>query len=185
MRTFIAIDLDAPLKEKLESLVRELAPLAPNVRWVQGAGMHLTLKFLGETPDEKAAAIGEALRSIAGRSPRFSLRLRELGAFPPGRRQPRIIWVGAHGGPPLAALQKDIESAAAGFGYEPEQREFHPHLTIGRVKFPGRMDRLLEEMAKQKERDFGEMEAVRVTFFRSVLSPGGAEYSVLGEFSLI
>ena len=116
MRTFIAIDLDAPLKEKLKSFVLELAPLAPNVRWVQAAGMHLTLRFLGETPDEKAAAVDRALRTIAAGSPRFLLRLRGMGAFPPGRSLPRVIWVGAEGGPPPAAAQKNIEFPPGGVG---------------------------------------------------------------------
>ena len=184
MRTFIAIDLDPPLKEKLKTLICELAPLAPNIRWVQAPGMHLTLKFLGETPDEKAAAVGQALWTIAAGSPRFIIRLRELGTFPQARSLPRVIWVGVEGGPPLAAVQRDIESAAAGLGYEPEQRGFQPHLTLGRVKYPGRMERLLQEMEKHRGGDFGEMEVVRLTFFRSVLMPGGAEYSVLGEFGL-
>jgi len=184
MRTFIAIDLDAPLKDKLTALVRELAPLAPKIRWVQPPGMHLTLKFLGETSDEKAAAISRALETIAAGSPRFILRLRGLGAFPPGRSLPRVIWAGVEGGRPLAALQKDIEQAAAALGYEPEHREFHPHLTLGRVKFPGRLESLVQRMEKYREQDFGEMTAVRLTFFRSVLLPGGAEYSILGESNL-
>jgi RNA 2',3'-cyclic 3'-phosphodiesterase len=184
MRTFIAIDLDGPLKDKLKALVRELAPLAPNIRWVQTPGMHLTLKFLGEIPDDTAAAVDKALRTIAAGSPRFILRLKGLGTFPPGRSQPRVLWIGVEAGPPLAAIQKDIESAAAGLGFEPEPREFRPHLTLGRVKYPGRLERLLQEMEKFRGQDFGEMEVVRLTFFRSVLTPGGAEYSVLGEFSL-
>ncbi len=184
MRTFVAVDLDDALKDRLGALVRELAPLAPNVRWVQAAGMHLTLKFLGETPDEKAADVGRGLQSVAARSARFTLRLSGLGTFPPGRRPPRVIWVGADGGPALISLQKEIESAAAGLGYEREPREFQPHLTLGRVKFSGRMERLLQEMEKYKGHDFGEMTAVRLTFFKSVLLPGGAEYSVLGEFNL-
>jgi 2'-5' RNA ligase len=185
MRTFIAIELDVPLKDKLTALVRELAPLAPKIRWVhQPAGMHLTLKFLGETSDEKATAVSRTLETIAARSPRFIIRLRGLGTFPPGRSLPRVIWAGVLGGPPLTALQKDIEQAAAALGYEPEHREFHPHLTLGRVKFPGRLEGLLQQMEKYREQDFGEMTVVRLTFFRSVLLPGGAEYSILGEFNL-
>jgi len=184
MRTFIAIDLDSPLKEALKALVRDLALLAPNVRWVQAAGMHLTLKFLGETSDEKAAALGPALQAIAAGSPRFKMQLKGMGAFPPGRSLPRVVWVGVEAGPQLAAVQKAIESATARLSFEPERREFHPHLTLGRVKFPGRMERLLLEMESLKNRDFGEMDVGRLTLFRSVLAPGGAEYSVLGEFYL-
>ncbi len=184
MRTFIAIDLDPPLKDGLKALVRGLAPLAENIRWVQAEGMHLTLKFLGETTDDKAGAVAAALQAIAAGRPRFTMRLAGTGAFPPGRRLPRVVWVGVEAGPQLPAVQKEIEAAASGLGFEPELREFHPHLTLGRVKSPGRMERLLQEMESLKSRDFGEMEVGRLTFYRSVLAPGGAEYSVLGEFNL-
>lgn len=184
MRTFVAIDLDAGLKEKLEALVGELGRLADNVRWVNAAGMHLTLKFLGETPDDKAAAFETALRTLTGKHPSFPMRLKGMGFFPPGRSHPRVIWAGIETGPRLAALQNDIEVAAEEIGYEREKREFHPHLTLGRVKFPGRMDMVLQEIEERRGEDFGEMLVIKVTFFRSVLKPSGAEYSVLGEFRL-
>ena len=184
MRTFIAVDLDSPLKDELKALVRGLAPLAANVRWVQAGGMHLTLKFLGETTDDKAAAVAAALQAIVAGRPRFMMRLVGMGVFPPGRRLPRVVWVGVESGPQLPAVQKEIESAASGLGFEPEQREFLPHLTLGRVRFPGPMERLLQEMDSLAGRDFGKMEVGRLTYYRSVLASGGAEYSVLGEFSL-
>jgi 2'-5' RNA ligase len=184
VRTFIAIDLDGGLKDKLEALVGEFSRLADNVRWVRPAGMHLTLKFMGETPDHKASAMAEALRALSGRHKSFPMRLRGLGFFPPGRSQPRVIWVGIESGPELGLLQREIEAAAEKLGYEREKREFHPHLTLGRVKFPGRMDRVLGEIEKRRDEDFGEMSTARLTFFRSVLKPEGAEYSVLEEFRL-
>lgn len=184
MRTFIAVDLSPRLKEELQGLVQDLVPLASNVRWVRAGGMHLTLKFLGETSDGQAAAMADTVSGIAAGAGRFKIRLRGLGVFPPGRSAPRIIWAGVEAGPGLAVLQERIESAATALGFEPEKRAFRPHLTLGRVNLPGRPDKLLQEMDSLKDRDFGEMEADRLTFFRSVLAPGGAQYSVLREFSL-
>lgn len=184
MRAFIAIDLDAGLKETLRDLVRGLTPLAPNVRWVQASGMHLTLKFLGEISEDQAVAVGHALATIASVSPRFPFRIRGLGCFPPGRSAPRVIWAGVVDEPRLLSVHKAIESACLRLGFEAEPREFRPHLTLGRVKSPGRMERLLQEIARGEGRDLGEMEARRLTFFRSLLKPAGAEYSVIGEFPL-
>lgn len=184
MRTFIAIDLDPPLKDNLKALIGGLAPLASNVRWVRAEGMHLTLRFLGETSEEKAEAVGAALQKISACTLPFSLRLKGTGAFPPGKSFPRVIWTGVEAGPELSALHKEVESAAVRLGFEPEPRDFRPHLTLGRVRFPGRMEKLLREMDDLKGRDFGEMEVVRLTYFRSVLASGGAEYTVLGEFAL-
>jgi len=69
-------------------------------------------------------------------------------------------------------------------GFARENRPFHPHLTLGRVKFPARLDLLIQEMNKNQGRRFGEMRVERVTFFQSTLRPSGAEYTVLKEFRL-
>jgi 2'-5' RNA ligase len=184
VRTFVAIDLDEHLKTDLLALIGGLARLADNVRWVSDAGLHLTLKFLGETSDDQAAAIAGVLKSVCAQFPSFGLKLKGLGFFPPGRRSPRVIWVGIESQPRLMSLQRDVEAAVEKLGFEREARAFQPHLTLGRVKFPGRMDALLGEIERRREEDFGETAAVKATFFQSVLKPAGAEYSVLAEFPL-
>ncbi len=184
MRTFIAIDLDDGLKRALETLVGELRPLATSVRWVGAAGMHLTLKFLGEIKEADAARISAALEKVAPRHRVFALVLQSTGAFPPGRMDPRVLWVGVASGPPLLAFQEDIEREMEKLGFEREKRPFHPHLTLGRVKFPSRLDLLIQEMRKHQDQRFGEMRVQRFTFFQSTIKPSGAEYTVLKEFSL-
>jgi 2'-5' RNA ligase len=173
MRTFIAIDLDDSLKRALEALAGELRPLARSVRWIGASGMHLTLKFLGEILEE-----------VAPRHQIFGLVLEGTGTFPSGGRDPRVLWVGVAPGPPLLALQEDIERELEKLGFEREKRPFHPHLTLGRVKFPSRLDHLVQEMRKHKDQRFGEMSVQKFTFFQSTLKPSGAEYAVLKEFRL-
>jgi 2'-5' RNA ligase len=184
MRTFIAIDLDDALKNSLAALLDELKPLAGNVRWVGASGMHLTLKFLGEIPEAEAAGVSAVLDEVAGRHQPFPLRLLGTGAFPPGRRSPRVFWVGAAPVPTLMSLQEDIEREMEKRGFEREQRPFRPHLTLGRVRYPAPLDSLVKELQRHEQRAFGEMNVQRFVFFRSVLKPSGAEYSVLKEFGL-
>jgi len=184
VRTFIAIDLDEALKKSLAALVDELRPLAGNVRWVGNSGMHLTLKFLGEIPEEDAAGISSVLGEIAGRHRPFPLLLQGTGAFPPGRRNPRVFWVGAVPVPGLVSLQEEIEREMEKRGFERERRPFRPHLTLGRVKFPSPLDGLLQELQRHQERMFGEMNVRRFVFFQSILKPSGAEYTVLKELAL-
>ena len=184
MRTFIAIDLDAPLKKNLEVLIDELRPNGKNIRWVTAEAMHLTLKFLGEVADQDIPGTATALASVVKNHQTFSLVLRGTGWFPPGRKNPRVIWAGVLEGACLKNLQQDIESAMEKLGFEREKREFHPHLTLGRVKFPSRSEPLLLELEKHKETVFGEMQVRKITFFKSTLKPSGAEYGVLSEFSL-
>jgi len=184
MRTFIAIDLDDSLKKALETLAGELGPLAKSVRWVGAAGMHLTLKFLGEIAEADAARVSSALEEVASRHRVFALMLEGTGAFPPGRRDPRVLWVGVAPGPPLLGLQEDIEKEMEKLGFEREKRLFHPHLTLGRVKFPSRLDLLIQELRKHQDQRFGEMSVQKFTFFQSTLKPSGAEYTVLKELRL-
>lgn len=186
MRTFIAVDLDAGLKATVEALVDELGrvPDSRSVRWVGAAGMHLTLKFLGEVAEEQAARISSVLETIVPRHRAFDLVLEGTGAFPPGRRSPRVLWVGIVPVPPLLVLQEDIEGEMEKLGFSKEARRFHPHLTLGRVKFPTRLDLLIQAMEKHRGRKFGEMQVEKVTFFQSILRPSGAEYTSLKEFRL-
>lgn len=184
MRTFIAIDLDDSLKNALAAFVDRLRPLAKNVRWVGASGMHLTLKFLGETAEDNAPGISATLEDIARRQHTFPLTLKGIGVFPPGRRNPRVFWVGVDPVPALLSLQEEIERAMEKLGFEREKRAYHPHLTLGRVKFPAPLDRLAKEMENHRDRVFGEMKVGRFVFFRSILRPSGAEYTILKAVEL-
>lgn len=184
MRTFIAIDLEEGIKKELAALVEEIRPLGKNVRWVTPAGMHLTLKFLGEISVPDSRDVCGTVEQIVGQHPTFALVLKGRGVFPPGRRDPRVLWVGVEDNPSLIELQADVERGLEKLGWEREKRDYHPHLTIGRVKFPSRLDALLAEFEKNRGRSFGEMRVLRLTFFQSTLKPWGAEYSVIAEFNL-
>lgn len=185
MRTFVAIDLEASLKRALEAFAGELKLLAgSSVRWTGAAGMHLTLKFLGEILEAEAARISSVLEGAAARHKSFMLALEGTGTFPPGRREPRVLWVGIAPEPALLALQEDIEKEMAQLGYEREKRPFHPHLTLGRVKAPIRLEPLVQEMRHHQDRKFGVMSVQKFIFFQSTLKPSGAEYSILKEFRL-
>jgi RNA 2',3'-cyclic 3'-phosphodiesterase len=184
MRTFVAIDLDGPLKKNLEVLIDELRPNGKNVRWITAEAMHLTLKFLGEVADQDISGITNALAAVVKNHQTFSLMLRGTGWFPPGRKNPRVLWAGVLEDASLKNLQHDIEGAMEKLGFGREKREFHPHLTLGRVKFPSQFEPLLLELGKRKDTVFGEMPVRIVTFFKSTLKPSGAEYGVLSEFPL-
>ncbi len=136
IRAFIAIDLPPAVKAALGDLATTLAGGLPRgaVRWVRPEQMHLTLRFLGDTPADRLPAIYAAMDGVAaGRAP-FALRLTELGCFPNARR-PRVVWVGLGGdAAALAALAAALNAALSGLGLPPEDKPFRAHLTLGRVK---------------------------------------------------
>ncbi len=184
MRTFIAVELDPPLKDRLGELVRRLKRTGADVRWIGPEGMHLTLKFLGEVAESDAAAVEAVLKGAAAVHARFPLTLQGTGWFPPGPR-PRVLWAGINDEPGLSALYLHLETELERLGYPRETREFHPHLTLGRVKGPSRMREVMAELEKDKETVFGSMTAAKMTFFESILKPDGAVYRPLAEVALL
>lgn len=189
VRTFIAIVLPEPLLRRLASVQQQLEQKAPpgSVRWVNPEGIHLTLKFLGDTPTAKLEAIRAALAAVASRSAPCAFAVGGLGCFP-NVRKPRVIWVGVRPlGGELAALRQAVEAAMKPLGFPPEGREFTPHLTLGRVRDripPADLSRLGALVSSTEVGTLGEVTAQRFFLIRSLLRPTGAEYTPLMEFPL-
>ena len=136
IRTFIAIDLPPDVKAALADVAATLGERVPRgtVRWVRPEQMHLTLRFLGDTPTGKLPTLADALDTLAANQAPFALRLTDVGCFPNARR-PRVVWVGLGGEEAkLLALVAALEAALRPLGWPPEDRPFRAHLTLGRVK---------------------------------------------------
>ena len=95
-----------------------------------------------------------------------------------------MLWVGVSADPGLAALQEDLESALEREGFPREERDFRPHLTLGRVKGKDRLEKVMTELDKHRDDDLGGMTARRVALFESLLRPDGAEYHIVDEADL-
>jgi 2'-5' RNA ligase len=187
IRAFIAIHLPVDVKARLAEAQRELQKLAPAsaVRWTPMEQMHLTLRFLGDVSEDVLGPLTDGLRRAADRSEPFALRARGAGCFPNARR-PRVIWVGVTGpGDALLCLQRCVVEATASWG-ERDDREFHAHLTLGRIKEGNLREaaRLGEAVTGWAEREFGACRVSSVALMRSELSPQGAKHSVLAEAAL-
>lgn len=189
VRTFIAIELDAALKQDLRRVQRQLdGQLAPrSVRWVREQGIHLTLKFLGDTPldqvDEIAAAVAGATVDVDP----IDVVVGGLGCFPNTRR-PRVIWVGLKDpSGELLRLQDAVEVHVSPLGYPRETRPFRPHLTLGRVHRQASKPSVREVGQLVETTDPGILRTMTVdslSFIRSDLKPSGAVYTTLLAMSL-
>ena len=187
LRLFVAIDLPEDVRESLGRLQSDLRRHdLPGLRWTRPEGVHLTLKFLGETPASSLAAIEGALaRAVRGAQP-FRLALGAPGTFG-NRRGPRVLWVDVEGDvKPLQQLQAAVERELAAAGFAPEERGFSPHLTLARVPQPSppglaeRVSRALAAVAAPR----GEIEVTELLLMRSRLQPSGAVYSRVAAFPL-
>jgi 2'-5' RNA ligase len=183
MRTFIAIPLPTECIILLEQIQQDLRRHNAEVRWVAIPSIHLTLKFLGEVPAERMPRLAEALASGAIFTAPFELSLERLGCFP-NVKNPRIVWCGVDGETDeLARLQKQVDADCEGMGFPPENRQFKPHLTLGRVNGRWNLQPLLNHIKMGTDlRCVFRVDHFNV--YRSVLKPQGAEYTVLHTIAL-
>jgi len=180
VRLFVAVDVPDALRDAIESEVVELLrPQLPEARWTRPEGRHLTLKFLGEVPEERTADVAEALREAACGHPPFRTAFATLGGFPSMRR-PRVLWVGiGEGADAMAGVAADVDAALEPLGFAREKRPFAAHLTLARFKVPKPVGDLPAVLVPAKG-----FTAAEVVLVRSQLHPKGARYTEVARFPL-
>jgi len=181
MRLFTGIDLSPEVIANLEDLLRRLKPSA-QINWSPPGNLHVTTKFIGEWPEERLAELNAALAALPARPP-IAMAVEKLGFFP-NPHSPRVFWAGVKAGDGLAALARETENALAALGIQKEQRDYSPHLTLARIKTPGRQPALLQAVANLPSLEFGRFTADRFFLFRSRTAPSGSVYTKLSEFPL-
>ena len=189
MRTFAAILLPEDVRDALCALSTRLRKEGLQAGWVKPDNLHLPLRFYGELDEAQASRLLVLLSErLAGREAPVLLA-RGVGAFPTLRR-PSILWAGLETGTDaLEALQEDTEQSARDIGLRPETRRFHPHVTLARLRAPGRARGPQSLLSRFQEEgripEFGqEFVARSVVLFKSSLTPRGPVYTVLREIPL-
>lgn len=184
LRLFIAIELPAEVRDALTALQKRFQTGDEDsvVRWTALDSIHLTLKFIGETPAENRAPIESALQDAVANHAPFNLTLQGAGCFPDLQR-PRIVWAGVSGDiEHLHAVRNAIERTVAPLGYPTEDREFSPHLTIGRTRQDASRMALtaLGNQVRQVERSaLVTWRVDGISLMRSQLKPSGPIYTQL------
>jgi len=176
MRLFFAIEIPEEIMEKIKAVQKTLMGLGSGVKWTNPKGIHCTLKFLGEVDESLVNELVKAARSVSTIKP-FSIDVSKAGVFPTWSN-PRVIWLGIspiEG--PLHNLQQKIESQVAPLGFEPENRAYRPHLTLGRVKSKNNLNRIIKYIRDGSDTlALGKFEVESFNLYQSILHPQGAEY---------
>lgn len=181
MRLFIAIDPSAEQRDTLSALQQRLSGFLGGIRWTRPEGLHLTLKFLGEQEEELLPAIIAAMQEAASLASSFNLQFGQTGVFPSPQRA-RVIWTGVRtGSAEVIELASFLEKSLEKRGFPVEDRPFRVHLTLGRARRP-----LPEEQVRyllKTESSFTTVSAMvrSMRLYKSILSPQGAQYTVLKE----
>jgi 2'-5' RNA ligase len=183
IRLFVAVDIPDAVRQALSAWIASLQSAYPRSRWARANSLHVTLKFIGERPEELLDAVRVALRAVRQQAP-IAIDFRGAGFFP-NERRPRVLWAGIEAGPEFARLAEAIDLALAPVGIPRETRDFRPHLTVAR--FPESADRtglakLRDALASSASPEFGSARVADFHLFRSELKPSGAEYARLDSF---
>jgi 2'-5' RNA ligase len=192
MRLFVAIDLEEETRRRIAVYLQGLSGFAPEARWAGSESLHVTLKFIGEQPEEQIPVLQKALASVQTKP--ISLAFRGYGFFPTARA-PRVFWLGIEANEDLPNLAAQADTALAALAIPREEHAFTPHLTLARSgsgaprlrreeKSSSRFERLQKQLAAMPTPDFGTMTAREFFLYRSQLSPKGSHYTKLASFPL-
>lgn len=183
IRCFISVELPDELKKRIEEVISRLRNAGGDVRWVNPQNLHLTLQFLGDTDENIIPQVKEKLLDRLKGFTQFGIDIKGAGCFP-NVKNPRVLWIGISISEELRNLQSLVESTMSDFGFNPDDRDFNPHLTFGRVKSPRKMEGLMKELLLQKEVSFGSVTVQAVSMMKSELSPQGSKYIRLFDIPL-
>lgn len=183
IRTFVAIDLPDRVQSCLKNISEDLQSNLESIpiRWVPVENIHMTLKFLGDVSINNIELLKKMLRSEAQAHSSFEIGIGGIGAYPKIRR-PRVIWTGVEAPSELVDLQQSIEAQTSKLGYAVDNREFSPHLTLGRVSrnaSPEDVRKVGEVLSSYKVGFLGAARVTEVCLFRSDLQSTGAVYTKL------
>ena len=184
IRAFIACEIPESVLENVSKVQEGLKKLDSDASWTRVSSIHITLKFLGDIEEEYIAKIAAVIEEASKGQPPFEISIKGSGAFP-NLKNPRIIWIGVEDGTKgLTHLQQPLDYGLNSIGFEREEREFRPHLTLGRVKGPRGKERLSAAVSELKDIKAGSFIVDRVILYKSELKPTGAVYAKLKEVTL-
>src|SRR5260370_40024908 len=154
--------------------------MSTQTRWVRPENLHVTLKFIGEVPETKLAAIRSALARARSDQP-VTLDFRGLGFFP-NEKHPRVFWAGIEASANSKTLAADIDKATEKLGIPLEKRPFSPHLTLARFEPPRLSEKLLAAIQENAALDFGSLRANQFQLLESKLQSSATTYTTLEPF---
>ena len=183
IRTFIAIDTPETVTKVALSVQSSVKVNPKAVRWVRKENIHITLRYIGPTAPGEVDRINRLLSEIVGQNSDLSLNVSGTGCFPKKER-PRILWLGVDGDvAELKLLVAMINSEMDPLGYPQEERNYSPHITIGRIRYPQKATPDVTDFLSAQYEPIS-WNIPKIIFYQSELLQSGAIYSILGTHNL-
>lgn len=175
-RIFLAIDIPEKIKEQINNFNEELKKLGVVANFVEKENLHINLKFFGDTEKKEKERINEKIKEVSENFNSFQLKAKDIDVFP-NMNHIKVVWVGVEDKKDnLSNLQKELENEFEKIGIKKENRNFVPHITLCRVKSGKNIDKLIKEIKKNKDKEFGNFEVKNINLMKSNLLPEGPKY---------
>lgn len=184
MRTFLAVEIEPYIKNKIEESQEIIADSeSSNIKFVEVENIHLTLKFFGEIDEDKLEQITDILNKTLKNYKEYTIKVVNIGAFP-NIYNPRVIWTGIKDkNNTTIKLIEDLDKKFNKIGFKKE-KNYVPHITIGRVKNISDKEKLSQTLKNLKKKYHGKMEVKKIYIKSSTLTPSGPIYQNIKEFDL-
>jgi len=177
-RTFVALKI-LPSTALLEAYRKIKFILEEEkIKWVEENNLHVTLTFLGDTPDELINPVIKSLQEVVFAIEPVSLKIAGTGVFK-SINKPKVIWMGTETDEKLLATKMEIDQKLRSLGFGIEKREFKPHLTLGRIRFIKHKDKLREVMEEFQAAFFMKQVFGNIEYLESTLTPSGPKYNTI------
>jgi 2'-5' RNA ligase len=184
VRTFIAFDTPDPIKTDISKIQATLKECRADVRWESEKKFHVTIKFLGNAEEKILPNLISTIKNIAEKYHEFSIIYQKIGAFP-DKKRPRVLWIGCtNADEQLFHMKEQLDQALKGYGFEIEERRFHPHVTLGRIKSQSGLKNLIQTL-ENVTFEPRQVSIRDILVVKSELKPSGSEYSTLASISLM
>jgi len=153
------------------------------INWVKPENIHITLKFFGETAENRIEPIIAELNKISDQHKPFRLNLSDVGIFG-SQYKPRVIWFGIEKSTELESLVSKVINKMHNIGFLKDRQNFVPHLTIGRIKYVDNKDRFSNIISNYNESSIQNLLISSFYLFESKLSSSGPTYQIIEELKL-
>jgi 2'-5' RNA ligase len=155
-----------------------------DIVWVKGEVQHLTMRFLGATPPQLEAGTRRALADACANHAPFTLTINKIGVFG-SHYHPKVLWLGFDHFEPFKAVFEDLEPRLQSLGFEPNNGNFVPHITLGRIKNLHSKDKFWESVEAVQQQPFAqELQISSLNLYQSFLHKEGPEYKVISSSHL-
>ncbi len=182
-RLFVSVDLDGLAQEVTR--VQELLADASGLRVTDPEQAHITMKFLGDTDPDRIPEITETLETAVAESgvDPFTAEFGGLGVFP-SLDYISVVWLGVReGSAKLTTLHEAIEAEMVALGFDPEDHDFTPHVTLARMNHAGGKE-LVQDVVENRDPDAGTMTVEEIRLTESQLTDDGPVYATVDAVSL-